>query len=92
MLVRECVEEAGSVRAAGLARMELNVTLLLDSEWATPDKRFEAVRQLQGVMQKKAAALGLDWAYAEANQKFGRRLEELGWIPARDRLYFLRIN
>lgn len=93
VLVGECgVDECGQIRVAGIARMELNVTLLLDHNWSTPHARMEAIRMLQGEMHKKAAALGLDWAYAEAGHTFGKRLEDLGWIPAKNRLYFLRIN
>jgi hypothetical protein len=93
VLVSECgVDEKEIIRVAGIARMELNVTLLLDHGWSTPEARLDAVRKLQHMMNWKSSILGLDWAYAEANQRFGKRLEELNWIPARDKLYFLRIN
>lgn len=92
MIVKDCLEDAGRVRAAGLARLELNVTLLLDHEWATPGRRLEAVKSLQDSMHKKASYFGLDQAYAEVSSRWGHRLEGLGWIPAKNRLYFLRIN
>ena len=91
-LVKECVVDGERIVAAGLARLELNVTLMVDREWSTPQARFEAIGYLQDEMGKKASGYGLDWAYAEAGPKFGKRLEKLGWIPAKDGLYFLRIH
>lgn len=92
VIVKECVWDGNRIIAAGLARLELNVTLMMDHGWSSPHARLEAIRQLQESMNKKASAYGLDWAYAEAGRRFGRRLEGLGWVPAKDGLYFLRIN
>jgi|HubBroStandDraft_4_1064222.scaffolds.fasta_scaffold00050_65 hypothetical protein len=91
-LIKQCVVDGERIVAAGLARLELNVTLVLDHSWSTPKARFEAVKLLQDEMNKKAYGFGLDWAYAEAGPRFGRRLQKLGWIPAKDGLYFLRIQ
>lgn len=90
--VKECIEVDGQIVAVGLGRIELNVTLLLDHGWATPIARLDAIVQLQKTMRQKASALGLDWAYAEADEKFGKRLESLGWRRAKNSLYILRID
>lgn len=91
-LIKECAVDGDRVIAAGLARLELNITLMLDHQWSTPHKRLETVLALQESMHQKASAYGLDWAYAEAHPRFGKRLEEFGWIPAKNPLYFLRIH
>lgn len=91
-VVKEGIEAGGVLIAAGIARLELNVTLLIDRDWGTPMERLAAITQLQEEMRRKASALGLDWAYAEADEKFGKRLEELGWQRAKKGLYFLRID
>jgi hypothetical protein len=92
VVVKECVEADGQVVAIGIARLELNVTLLLDHGWSTPIARLDAVTQLQEAMCKKASELGIDWAHAEVPERWGKRLEELGWKPAKGKLYFLRID
>ena len=92
VMLKECVEVNGKVVAIGIARLELNVTLLLDHDWATPQDRLEAVRQLQNSMKAKASQWGIDWAHAEVPERWGKRLEELGWQPARNRMYYLRID
>lgn len=91
-VVKEGIEVDGILIAAGIARLELNVTLLMDRDWGTPIERLAAITQLQEEMRRKASALGLDWAYAEADEKFGKRLEEMGWQRAKKGLYFLRID
>jgi hypothetical protein len=92
VIVKECVMDGNRIVNAGLARLELNVTLMVDHQWGSPHARLEAIRLLQESMNRKASAYGLDWAYAEAGRRFGKRLESLGWVPAKDGLYFLRIN
>lgn len=91
-VVKEGIEADGVLIAAGIARLELNVTLLIDRDWGTPMERLAAITQLQEEMRGKASALGLDWAYAEVPERWGKRLEELGWKPAKNRLYYLRID
>lgn len=91
-MLKEVVEANGKVVAISIARLELNVTLLLDHEWATPQDRLEAVRQLQNAMKAKASQWGIDWAHAEVSERWGKRLEELGWQPAKNRMFYLRID
>jgi hypothetical protein len=92
-IVKECaIDEQGTIRGAGIARLELNVTLVLDHHQGTPYERFKMIEQLQGAMHAKASAFGLDQAYAEVSPRWGKRLEGLGWQQAKNKLYFLRIN
>lgn len=92
VVVQTAVVDDEQVVAVGIARLELNVTLLLDHGWSTPIARLDAIAQLQEEMRKKASEFGLDWAHAEVPERWGERLKDLGWEAAKGKLYYLRID
>lgn len=92
VVVKQAIEVDGKVVAMGIARVELCVTLLLDHEWATPEERLVVVAELQKVMHDKASVLGLDEAFAEVPARWGERLKDLGWVPAKGKVYYRRID
>lgn len=92
VVVKQAIVDGEQVVAVGIARLELNVTLLLDHGWSTPIARLDAIAQLQEEMRKKASKFGLDWAHAEVPERWGERLKDLGWEAAKGKLYYLRID
>ena len=69
---------------ASLARLTCEMYLLVDPKAGTPRERYARLVELQRAGANDLRARGLDDAHAwlppPIAKRFGRRLEELGWI------------
>lgn len=92
VVVKRAIEADGEIRVVVIGRLELHITLLVDHEWATPEERLEAIKQVQIEAHADASKLGLDEAFAEVPERWGERLKDLGWVPAKGKLYYRRID
>jgi len=77
-------KDAGKIVMASLARLTCEIYLLVDPNAGTPGERYARLLELQRVGANDLRARGLDDAHAwlppAIAKRFGRRLEELGWI------------
>jgi len=69
---------------AALARLTCEMYLLVDPQAGTPRERYTRLLELQRAGSADLRARGLDDAHAwlppPIAQRFGRRLEALGWV------------
>jgi hypothetical protein len=77
-------EDDGRVAMASLARLTCEVYLLLDPSAGTPRDRYARILELHQAAEGDLAARGLEDAHAwlppRIARRFGRRLEDLGWV------------
>ncbi|MFZ0703489.1 MAG: hypothetical protein WAN10_12840 [Candidatus Acidiferrales bacterium] len=76
--------EAGRPAMAALARLTCEMYLLADPNAGTPRERYARLVEMHRVGANDLRARGLDDAHAwlppRIAQRFGRRLQQLGWI------------
>jgi len=84
---RTVMNDEGKPVAAGALKVDVEAYLWIDSRWGTPEMRWEALQMLHADMAERAREIGFDQAYCvlppEVAERFGRRLEALGWKMAR---------
>lgn len=77
-------DEAGKPVMAALARLTCEMYLLAAPKEGTPRERYTRLLELQRAGANDLRARGLDDAHAwlppRIAQRFGRRLQQLGWI------------
>jgi hypothetical protein len=77
-------DDAGRTVMASLARLTCEIYLLADSGAGKPRDRFSQLLALHAAGERDILARGLDDAHAwlppRVANRFGRRLEALGWI------------
>ncbi|MGH9730335.1 MAG: hypothetical protein ACRD4A_01445 [Candidatus Acidiferrales bacterium] len=75
---------ASKIVMASLARLTCETYLLLEPQAGTPRERYSRLLELQRAGAADLRARGLDdvhaWLPPPIAKRFGRRLEELGWI------------
>lgn len=98
--VRRCVtDDSGRLIAAFALKVEAETYLWMDSEYGTPEARWEAIQALHADMVERARVIGFDQVHCvlppEIAKRFGQRMEELvpKWEPARQwPLYVLQVR
>jgi hypothetical protein len=87
-LVKKVLEVDGVVRAAGGAYIEAEMYLWMDnSDWAYPEEKMEAVKLLDKTVLAETWLKGIDCGVLylpPGMERFGKRLEDLGWSKPRD--------
>lgn len=77
-------DNAGKPVMAALARLTCEMYLLADPKAGTPRERYSRLSELHHTGANDLRARGLDDAHAwlppRIAQRFGRRLQQLGWI------------
>jgi len=77
-------DDAGLAVLASLARLTCEMYLLVDPAAGSPRERFDRLQMLHFAGQRDLLARGLDDAHAwlppQISNRFGRRLESLGWV------------
>jgi hypothetical protein len=77
-------DDSGSVVAACLARLTCEMYLLLDPDAGSAENRFAALAGLHEAGEQDLVARGLEDAHAwlppRVARRFGRRLENFGWV------------
>ena len=78
------VRDRGSVVAGAVAVRAVEIVMVLDHGWATPARRWAAVKAMQEKLEAAVVASGVDCAYVWLEPRrargFGRKLmERLGW-------------
>jgi hypothetical protein len=72
------------IRGAALLRLTAEAYLLLDRTRGTPRERWQSILALHAATQRDAWHRGLEdvhaWLPPPIAKKFGRRLQQLGWI------------
>jgi hypothetical protein len=72
------------ILGAALLRLTAETYLLLDPKFGTPRDRWQSLLALHAATQRDAWTRGLEdvhaWLPPPIAQKFGRRLQRLGWI------------
>ena len=78
------VEESGQLVMAFLARLTCEIYLLSDPHAGTPRERYIHLLALHRAAQQDLRVRGLEDAHAwlppRIARRFGRRLEDLGWV------------
>lgn len=73
--------------AAAALKVTPEAYLWVDHERGTPESRMEALQLLHSDLAHRARNIGFDHAYCvlppEIAERFGKRLEDLGWKAAR---------
>lgn len=96
--VRRCAtNDDGKFIAAFALKVEAETYLWMDSEYGTPEERWQAVELLNADMLERAKSIGFDQAHCvlppEIAKSFGKRLETLGWVESRPwPLYVLQVR
>ncbi len=74
----------GRIVAAALLRLTAEAYLLIDPHAGTPRRRWESILALHGAAERDAWRKGLSdvhaWLPPRLAERFGRRLESLGWM------------
>lgn len=78
------VEESGQLVMGCLARVTCEIYLLSDPHAGTPRERYVRLLALHRAAQQDLRARGLEdahaWLPSRIARRFGRRLEDLGWV------------
>jgi hypothetical protein len=86
-VVRKTVEEGGRVVQGLVVKIQGEVYLWLQSDWATPEERWARLVQLTDAAKLAAWARGLDSLTCvippEVAESFGKRLEQIGMVADR---------
>ena len=96
--VRTCVtDDSGRLLAAAALKVEAEAYLWMDSRRGSPETRWQAVQMLHSDLATKGREIGFDQEHCvlppEVADRFGKRLEELGWKLARPwPLYVLQLR
>jgi hypothetical protein len=96
--LRRCVvDDAGKFVGAFALKVEAEVYLWMDHEYGTPEQRWEAIELLSADGIERARLIGFDQVHCvlppEMAERFGKRLQGLGWIPSRPwPLYVLQLR
>jgi hypothetical protein len=81
------VNEANSPIVAAALKVEAEAYLWMDHSLGTPESRMEAFQMLHVDVVHQARTCGFDQMHCvlppEIADRFGKRLEDLGWSPAR---------
>lgn len=84
---RVATDDSGRFIAAFALKVEAETYLWMDSSYGSPETRWQAVQALNSDMVERARTIGFDQTHCvlppEIAERFGKRLQELGWIPAR---------
>jgi hypothetical protein len=84
---RAVVNEANYPIAAAALKIEAEAYLWMDHTLGTPEQRMEALALLNADLATRARNIGFDQVHCvlppEIAERFGKRLEDLGWKPAR---------
>jgi hypothetical protein len=87
-IITKVVELDGQIVAASGVRIEAELYLFVDHEVGTPEQRWDAVQQMNGVVMEEAWMKGLDncvcWVPEDIEKSFGKRLIQLGFSRDRD--------
>lgn len=87
-LVRKVLVVEGVIRAAAVARLEVEVMLLIDRSWGDADEKLAAMKMIQKAGMQDAWLQGVQYAVAwvppQVEKVFAPYLKELGWEPDRD--------
>jgi hypothetical protein len=85
--VRRIVSEKGYPLATAALKVEAEAYLWMSHANGTPEERLEALELLNSDLAEKARAIGFDQVHCalppEIAERFGERLEALGWKLAR---------
>ncbi len=86
--VRRAVsDDEGNVIACAALKVEAEAYLWMDHERGTPEDRMIALAMLNMDLAGRARTIGFDQVHCalppEIAERFGKRLESLGWAPAR---------
>ena len=77
-------DESGRAVMASLARLTCEIYLLVDPDAGSPRDRYSRIANLHQAAAADLTARGLDDAHAwlppKVARRFGRRLEDFGWI------------
>ena len=77
-----------SIGMAAFLKLTAEAYLVCDPSWRSPAWRLEGIRQLCRVCNDDARKAGVKEVEAfippQVEQKFGKRLAQLGWVRARD--------
>jgi hypothetical protein len=84
---RAVVNDANWPVAAAALKVEAEAYLFVDPHSGTPESRWEAIQMLNSDLALRAREIGFDQVHCalppEIAERFGCRLEELGWKLAR---------
>ena len=73
--------------AVAALKVEAEAYLWMDHEYGTPEQRMDALEMLHRDLRERASKVGFDSVHCalppEIAERFGKRLEELGWKLAR---------
>jgi hypothetical protein len=73
--------------AAAALKVEAEAYLWMDHDFGTPEMRMEALERLHRDLRERALKIGFDQVHCalppEVAERFGERLETLGWKLAR---------
>ena len=82
--------------AFGFCRTIGEALLCIDREWGNPGWRWEAIKEVHNAAVRDAVAKGMTravtWVPRELGERWGERLESLGWAPQDRQGYALEIN
>ncbi|MBA0085987.1 MAG: hypothetical protein HRJ53_13395 [Acidobacteria bacterium Pan2503] len=89
MLIKKViVDDEDYPRMAGFGRLHINALMFVDHTWRTPPERLELVRRLQEATFDEGRERGLDIVTTQVERRWGKRLEELGWIKGWGEIYY----
>ena len=89
MILRKVVTDSDNrVRLCALGDLHLNVMLLVDPSWGTPEDRLRGVMELQAEGFAEAGRMGLSIAMTQMDGRFADRMKAMGWIEAPGRLFY----
>jgi hypothetical protein len=89
MILRKVVTDSDNrVRLCALGDLHLNVMLLVDPTWGTPEDRLRGVMELQAEGFAEAGRMGLSIAMTQMDGRFADRMKAMGWIEAPGRLFY----
>ena len=89
MILKKVVsDENNCARIAAFGDLHLNVLLLVDPTWGTPEDRLRGVMELQAEGFAEAGRMGLSIAMTQMDGRFADRMKAMGWIEAPGRLFY----